>query len=139
MTTDDAAIVAQQGYLELGKVLTDDEVERFVTLFDEDRHGVPYFWHHYGHHQSANYDALISTPQFDHLIRHEKILPRIEALMGDPVCFGEIGLRHMKAYHGEYHQAWHRDKAHLAQVTKLETWQKKLKLTLPLIQKLLGE
>ena len=105
---------ARSGFVNLGQVLDADEVARFAELFEADRHRYPYFWHPYGHHQRANYDALVTTPAFDDLIRHPRILPVVESLMGGPVCFGEIGLRLMPAYDGELHQQWHRDRAHLS-------------------------
>ena len=54
----------------------------------------------------------MTTPEFDGLIRHPEALPVVEALMGGPLCFGEIGLRFMGPYEGELHRAWHRDRAH---------------------------
>ncbi|MDA0790016.1 MAG: phytanoyl-CoA dioxygenase family protein [Proteobacteria bacterium] len=103
---------AENGFVNLGKVLSDSEVEFFLAHLDQDRARYPYFWHHYGYHQEANYDALITSPVFDDLIRHRRILPEVESLMGGPVCFGEIGLRQMHPYDGEDHRQWHRDKAH---------------------------
>lgn len=98
--------------MNLGQVLDGSELARFQTMFDHDLKTLPYFWHKYGYRQYANYEALISSPDFDDLIRHPKIYPRIESLMGDPLCFGEIGLRLMNPYQGEAHQDWHRDRAH---------------------------
>ena len=112
MDQADRDFFAANGYLNLGQVLADDEVHYFRDQFDGDMEKYPYFWHRYGHHQHANYEALISSPQFDELIRHPKIYPTIEALMGGPLCFGEIGLRLMRAYDGPLHQGWHRDKQH---------------------------
>lgn len=112
MDNKDRDFFAQNGYLNLGKILDQGEVEYFNGLFESDRENFPYFWHPYGHHQEANYDALITTPEFDELIRHSKVLPVVEALMGGPVCFGEIGLRYMGPYDGAPHQHWHRDKPH---------------------------
>ena len=79
----------------LGQVFQGEELDALRSLFDTDRTNFRYFWHDYGHHQYVNYDALITTPRFDELIRHPRILPVIEDLMGGPVCFGEIGLRYM--------------------------------------------
>ena len=106
------ATFANQGYVNLGRVLSEDDVTRFGNLYENDRRQYPYFWHHYGHHQTANYEALVTTPAFDGLIRHPALYPSIEALMGGPLCFGEIGLRRMRAYQGELHRAWHRDRPH---------------------------
>ncbi|MEE3233855.1 MAG: phytanoyl-CoA dioxygenase family protein [Candidatus Latescibacterota bacterium] len=103
---------AQQGFINLGKLLNDEEVDYFDKIFCADRNNFPYFWHPYGHHQEANYDALLTTPGFDGLVRHPKIYPFIEDLMGGPLCFGEIGLRTMGSYAGAFHQGWHRDKPH---------------------------
>ena len=105
---------ARQAFVDLGQVLDASEVKHFRGLFEADRRDFAYFWHPYGHHQEANYDALITTPAFDGLIRHPRLLAVIETLMGGPVCFGEIGLRRMPAYDGEPHRQWHRDRAHWA-------------------------
>ena len=113
-TTAAREAFARDGFVNLGRVLAASEVAHFGDLFEADRQQYPYFWHPYGHHQEANYDALITTPAFDGLIRHPKILPVVESLMGGDVCFGEIGLRRMPAYDGAPHQQWHRDRAHLA-------------------------
>lgn len=112
MSSGDHDFFAEHGFLNLGPVLKRQDLERFQKMFDHDLTTKPYFWHKYGHWQHANYEALISSPEFDDLIRHPSIYPRIEALMGGPLCFGEIGLRLMKQYQGEVHQAWHRDRAH---------------------------
>lgn len=98
------------GFVNLGQIFDESEVSYFHDLFEQDREKHPYFWHPYGHHQHANYDALITTPKFDELIRHPKILPTIEELMGGLLCFGEIGLRWMGPYNGEFNQFWHRDR-----------------------------
>lgn len=100
------------GFLNLGRVLSDADVARFIEMFDNDRRQFPYMWHTYGYHQEANYEALISSPHFDELIRHPTIYPKIVALFGGPVCFGEIGLRRMRNYDGQTHQEWHRDRGY---------------------------
>ena len=112
MTNQQRDFFATNGFLNLGPVLDRDETTYFEAMFDDDRQKHPYFWHAYGHHQYANYDALVTSPRFDELIRHPRLLPMIEELMGGPVCFGEIGLRSMGPYDGTLHQSWHRDKAH---------------------------
>lgn len=112
MNQSERDFFAQNGFLNLGQLLDPTEVTYFHDLFEQDRKTYPYFWRPYGHHQQANYDALITTPKFDELIRHPKIMPTIEALMGGPLCFGEIGLRWMGPYNGQFHQGWHRDKPH---------------------------
>jgi hypothetical protein len=115
MDAEQQQFFVQHGFVNLGKVLDDGEVDYFDGLFDADRKEYPYFWHAYGHHQRANYDALLTTPCFDELIRHPRIYPIIEELMGGLLCFGEIGLRSMGSYEGQLHQGWHRDKPHWAE------------------------
>lgn len=100
------------GFLNLGQILSNADVEKFSSMFEEDRSKYPYMWHPYGFRQEANYEALISSPRFDELIRHPKIYPKIVALFGGPICFGEIGLRSMGPYSGEEHEAWHRDRGY---------------------------
>lgn len=112
LTHEELEAFKTDGFLNLGRVLSDAEVARFSSLFDADREKYPYMWHDYGYHQQANYEALISSPEFDGLIRHPALYPKIEALFGGPICFGEIGLRRMHRYDGEPHQAWHRDRGY---------------------------
>ena len=104
---------AANGYVNLGKVLDDEEVKYFSGLFDHDREKYPYFWHRYGYHQHANYETLITSPEFDKLIRHPRLYTQILELMGGELAFGEIGLRLMGPYHGKLHQEWHRDRGYL--------------------------
>jgi hypothetical protein len=112
MDASDRAFFAANGFINLGQVLVGDDLACFQEMFDADRRDYGYFWHRYGHHQQANYEALVTSSRFDELIRHPKIYPAIEALMGGPLCFGEIGLRWMGPYEGQPHQGWHRDKPH---------------------------
>ena len=102
----------KSGYTNLGKVLSDEEVEYFLEMFDRDRTDYPYFWHPYGYHQHANYEALVTSPGFDELIRHPVLYSQIRNLMGGDIAFGEIGLRYMGPYKGKVHQQWHRDRGH---------------------------
>ena len=64
MNPTDREFFARNGYLKLGVFLNPDEVRCFHDLFDEDRRRYPYFWHPYGYHQEANYNALVTTPRF---------------------------------------------------------------------------
>ena len=61
-----------------------------------------------GHSQEANYDALLTHPEWDEIIRHPAVYPLIEALMGGATCLGEIGLRTMPPWEKEFFQGWHR-------------------------------
>jgi hypothetical protein len=102
----------ENGYLILPDLFTEDEVARYTEIYENDRDSFARMWPKYGNHQTVNCDALLTTPEFDELIRHPKLLSIIEELMGGPVCLGEICLRHMAEYEGELRRGWHRDKPH---------------------------
>ena len=112
LTDEERRSFEQDGYINLGPLLDAHDLRKFTDMFDSDRKKFPYFWHPYGYKQEANYDALITSPTFDELIRHPSIYPVAEQLMGGPLCFGEIGLRMMREYEGELHRAWHRDRGY---------------------------
>ena len=103
----------EHGYVILKDAFTPDEVTYFREIYDRDREqfGSPNCWHPFSN-QMRNCNALVTSPEFDQLLRHPKILPAIEFLMGGPVCFAEICLRHMSPYDGEPHQRFHRDRPH---------------------------
>ncbi len=108
------------GYLTLGKILSDDEVARFGQIFDRDRCDFGGFWKGNGIWQTHNCQALLTAPEFDEIIRHPKVLGPLGVLLGGEVCFSEISLRHMGPYAGEPIEGmkswdgpagrrWHRD------------------------------
>ena len=113
MTKEDYQFFQQNGYLPLGKILDDKETEIFVKVFDRDRTETGYHWYKFGNHQSINCDALATSPEFDSLLRHPKVMEPISELMGGETCFSEICIRHMEPYDGELHRGWHRDRSHL--------------------------
>ena len=114
MKEEDYQFFRENGYVSLGKILTDQEVAYYANLFDLDRAEKQAFWFDYGHYQTVNYDVLASTPEFDQLIRHHRVMEPLHRLMGGDLCFSEIGLRHMDRYTDiPKHWGWHRDGKHL--------------------------
>ncbi len=107
MTDAQMRFFKQNGYVSLGKILTDAEVDQFTALFERDRANG--HWYRFGHHQTINCDALFTSPAFDRIVRHPAVMEALRQLMGPNPCFSEICLRNMEAYEGEFHQAWHRD------------------------------
>ena len=103
----------QNGYINLGKLLNENELANIRKVFDLDREKNRKHWYNF-HTQTVNCDALFTSPEFDSIIRHLKILGRIGELMGDKTCLSEICIRHMEPYKGDLHQKWHRDRPHLA-------------------------
>lgn len=62
--------------------------------------------------QMVNGDVLLTSPVFDGLIRHPKIIAAVERIMGDRCALAETCLRHMMPFDGREHdpyQHWHRD------------------------------
>ena len=111
LTEFDLDFFRQYGYVVRTDLVTPDEVREFIELFDADRKKVPQRWARRGT-QDGNYDALVTTPEFDKVIRHSLILQAVEELMDGPVCFGEIGARYMGPYDEKPRQGWHRDRPH---------------------------
>ena len=102
----------QNGYLPLGKILTETELNQWIKAFDRDHTQFTTHWGNVGPYQTANGDILLTSPDFDQVIRHPKVISLIQDLMGRPVCFSEISLRHMGGYNGPLHRNWHRDRGH---------------------------
>ena len=120
MKQEDYDFFKENGYLSLGKILSDDEATRFAGLFDRNRRDYSPFWKDNGIWQTQHCDSLLTAPEFDELIRHPRAIEALGALMEGPVCFSEICLRHMGPYAGEpldsmrtwdgqVGRRWHRD------------------------------
>ncbi len=107
----DHAFFREHGFVVMEGLLAAAEVVEINRLFDEDRRDFRLRWHSRGA-QEGNYDALVTTPAFDGIVRHPLILQACEELMGGPLCFGEIGIRRMAPCAGESSQGWHRDRPH---------------------------
>ena len=111
LTELDHEFFRQYGFLVLDDLLTREELREYVELFHEDRRKAPLRWALRGEQYCAC-DALITTPEFDRVIRHNLILSAVEELMGGPSCFGELCARHMDPADRPARQRWHRDKPH---------------------------
>jgi hypothetical protein len=59
MNTSDLEFFKQNGYVSLGKVLSDEDVNHYTAQYDRDRSEFSYMWRGYGHHQSINCDTGI--------------------------------------------------------------------------------
>lgn len=112
VTPEQYAFFQRNGYLSLGKILSDEEVVRYEGQYDRDKSTFGYLWGPYNHYQSINCDALISWPECDALIRHPAVMTAGEQLMGTPLVFSEICVRHMAPYQGDLQRSWHRDRPH---------------------------
>ena len=89
----------ENGYCTLQNVLTKDELQYYIQLYDEDREMNTHMWVPFQqgpHSQIRNCDPLITSPHFDGLIRHPRIVEAIEAVFeGEKCCLTEACLRWM--------------------------------------------
>lgn len=117
MNRTDYDFFRENGYLVLGKVLSDGEVARYEGVFDRDRRECGHLWYYMGRetHQTGNIDVMVSSPEMDGIVRHPRILPVVQELMGDALSILEVSARHMDVHPGEpaNPQQWHRDTKHL--------------------------
>jgi hypothetical protein len=66
-------------------VLTPEEVRYYAALYDDDRREQGHMWSPWPqgrHSQHRNCEPLVSSPAFDGLIRHPRILSALEAVFG---------------------------------------------------------
>ena len=87
MKPADYAFFKENGYVSLGKILSDAEVAHFVHSFDRDRTEVEDHWYRIGHYQTVNCDALLTSPEFDDVIRHPIVMDCLHTLMGSAPLF----------------------------------------------------
>ena len=57
MKKEDYRFFRENGYVSLGKILTDQEVVYYANLFDLDHAEKQDFWFDYGNYQTVNYDV----------------------------------------------------------------------------------
>ncbi len=114
MKSEDRLFFERNGYVVFSDLLTREETSRFQDVYDRDREETAYFWREIGHgeHQTVNCDSLISSPEFDGLIRHPGIVPLVQNLLEAPPSLAEVCLRHMRPHDGDPVQKWHRDAPH---------------------------
>ena len=102
------------GYLVVADVLSPQELAGLNEAIDCDRQLYPPLWR--GRKEGGRFQtvsSLLSSRAFDGTIRHAKILPLVEALMGPKLCFDEFSVMVRESLAGEPPEAgWHRDAAH---------------------------
>lgn len=102
----------RQGYVSLPGLITPRELEVMLKMFDQDRAKFDWAWRPFGGNQIINCDSLLTSPEVDEVIRHPRIFPIIQEIMGGPIVFSEICLRAMPARKEELRRGWHRDRPH---------------------------
>jgi hypothetical protein len=108
---DHAAHYRAHGWIDLGRILGDEEVGRFAEHFDRNRRDFPTWWRTHGNPETTlTADPLVTTPEFDALVRHPRIVAAVSAALGGTARFWEVSLRHIGPMGGRaLADGWHRD------------------------------
>ena len=99
------------GYVILPDLLSPDEVDTLNDAIDRDREANPFMWFS-GTAPDYNCNLLLTEPAFEMSIRHERLLPLIGELMGGPICFEELAVRHRDGEDEAHDTGWHRDRGY---------------------------
>ncbi|MCE2394920.1 phytanoyl-CoA dioxygenase family protein [Candidatus Poribacteria bacterium] len=102
------------GYVILPDLLSPDEVGTLNDAIDRDRETNPFMWFS-GTSPDYNCNLLLTEPAFEMTIRHERLLPLIGELMGGPICFEELAVRHRGSEDEAHDTGWHRDRGYWPQ------------------------
>ena len=81
MKQADIDFFKEHGYLVI-QVLSEDEVGRFVDIFERERRDFGRFWTETGIWQTQYCQSLMTAPEFDEIIRHPKIIGAAAGLDG---------------------------------------------------------
>ncbi|MBI4552530.1 MAG: phytanoyl-CoA dioxygenase family protein [Candidatus Latescibacteria bacterium] len=100
-----------QSYVILPDVLSPEEVAQLNAAIDRDRQQHPFMWYTTTT-PDYNCNLLLTEPVFEVAIHHSRVLSLVEALMGGPVCFEELAVRHRGPSETTHDTGWHRDRPH---------------------------
>ena len=82
-------------YVVLPDLLTPEQVAELNAAMDRDRKVNQFMWYSTTS-RDYNCNLLLTEPIFEQTIRHPRILPLVETLMGGPICFEELAVRHRR-------------------------------------------
>src|SRR5437016_5430895 len=102
-------------YLILPDLLSPETVTELNAAMDRDRAQRPYFWGALNSRNGTS-NLLLTEPVFEPVVRHPRVLPLVQALMGGPVCFEELSVQITPPGSRDGSDArptaWHRDRDH---------------------------
>jgi hypothetical protein len=105
------AFFRAHSYIILPDLLTPDQVAALNEAIDRDRNQNRFMWLCEGS-PDYNCNLLLTEPLFEITIRHPTVLQLVERLMGGPICFEELSVRHTGPSDTARPTGWHRDRAH---------------------------
>ena len=106
-----AACFEAHSYVILPDLLSPDEVGALNEAIGRDRRDNPFMWYTTTS-RDYNCNLLLTAPGFDRVIRHPRVLSLMARLMGGPVCFEELAVRHRGGEKDATDTGWHRDRPH---------------------------
>jgi hypothetical protein len=98
-------------YVVLPDLLTPDKVAGMNEAVDRDRRDNPFMWF-CETERDYNCNLLPTEPIFEEVIRHPVVLPIVERLMGGPISFEELSIRHTGPKDEDRPTGWHRDRGY---------------------------
>ena len=108
---DQVEFFRANSYVALPDLLSPEQVAELNEAIDRDREQNPFMWWCEGH-RDYNCNLLLTEPAFEITIRHPLALPLVEELLGGPVCFEELSVRHTPPASETQPTGWHRDRPH---------------------------
>lgn len=101
----------RDSFVIIPEALTEEQVSEMNAAMDRDMESHLFFWR-CGGHAGYSCNLLLTEPVFEAAIRNPKLLPLIERLMGGPICFEELAVRHREPETEAQPDHWHRDRPH---------------------------
>jgi hypothetical protein len=101
----------RNSYVILPNLLSDEQVAQLNEAIDRDRANNPFMWYCTSS-RDYNCNLLLTEPIFEITIRHPIVLRLVERLMGGPICFEELAVRHTGPRDQDTPTEWHRDRPH---------------------------
>jgi hypothetical protein len=98
-------------FVVLPGLLSPEEVAALNAGIDRDREQHPFMWFCEGS-PDYNCNLLLTEPAFEITIRRPVVLSLVEQLMGGPICFEELSVRHTGPSREARPTGWHRDRPH---------------------------
>jgi len=101
----------RDSFVIIPEALSSAQVSEMNTAMDRDMERYPFLWL-CGGHPDYNCNMVLTEPVFEPAIRNPRVLPLIERLMGGPICFEELSVRHREPEASPRPDHWHRDRPH---------------------------
>jgi hypothetical protein len=105
------AFFRANSFVVLPDLLSEGQVTTLNEAIDRDRERHPFMWFC---ESSPDYNCnlLLTEPIFEITIRQPTVLALVERLMGGPICFEELSVRHTGPSREARPTGWHRDRPH---------------------------